>query len=142
MYIALRLECIAASQHTSKPARTPSSQPASHLACLVFPHFCSPDFAQAPRKVWRKVCKLFNTSPVFDSKGTSASNHSCIKPARASLLVAPISLSLYALCKKNLGRLYLNVNRVWRKLGAQAAQGKNLSGARCVANCVFAHKRY
>ena len=34
--------------------------------------------AQAPRKLCAR-------QPVFDSKGTSASNHSCIKPAIASL---------------------------------------------------------
>ena len=86
----LRKACIvffASSQPAHQQASTHTIQPASHLACLVFPHFCSPDFAQAPRKVWRKVCKLFNTTPVFDSKGTSASNHSCIKTAKASLLV-------------------------------------------------------
>ena len=87
-----------------QPASTPASQHAHHPASqppgqLDFLHFCSPGFAQAPRKVWRKVYKFFSPTPVFDSKGTSASNHSCIKPARASLLVAPISLSLCPLQK-------------------------------------------
>ena len=94
----------AASQHTSKPARTPTSQPATRPAWFFW-LFSSPGFAQAPRKVWRKVYKFFSPTPVFDSKGTSASNHSCIKPAKASLLVAPLSLSLDTLCKKYVGSL-------------------------------------
>ena len=80
-----------------QPASTPASQHAHHPASqppgqLDFLHFCSPSFAQAPRKVWRKVYKFFSPTPVFDSKGTSASNHSCIEPAIASL--APLSLAL------------------------------------------------
>ena len=37
-------------------------QPASHPASLVFPHFWSPGFVQAPRKVRRKVYGFFNTT--------------------------------------------------------------------------------
>ena len=37
---------------------------------------------------------MFNPTRL-DSKGTSASNHSCIKPAKASLLVAPLSILAY-----------------------------------------------
>ena len=110
-------------------ASTHTIQPASHPASLIFCIFVP----QALRKLRARCGARFTSFSAQPLSLTARELLHLTTPAsnlqeQAYQQHRSLSLSLEALCKKYLGLLYFNVNRVWRKLGTQSAQGqKNMA---------------